>query len=133
MPVIVTNCYDLSKIHVPSLYKVSMLYTEDFDRLKAVYKFLYNDVSAFIFTRTIKVIKTVRIYDQQLGSMHNSRNMSSSYIMPLWARADRNILLHSAEDGSITRPGHVLHYILNNVKVGATYRKHLFVVVVWFK
>ena len=127
---LLTNCYNLSQIHVPNMQKVSLLCPEDFVSLKTVYKFMYHNIDNFLFTRTIKIIKTIRLYNQQFGSLRDRRNKSSSFLLAIWAKEDGSI---SCDWNGVRRPGEVLYYMLNKVKIGSNYREHLFAVVAWFK
>ena len=56
-----SNCFDLAQIVLPPYYKTSMMTPSDLEYLKTVYTSMYGDVSKYTFTRTIKVIKSLRI------------------------------------------------------------------------
>ena len=79
---------------------------------------------------TIKVIKTIRLYGQQFSSLRDRQNKSSSYILAPWLREDGSI---ECDLNAVRRPGQVLYYMLNKVKINSNYREHLFAVVAWFK
>lgn len=128
-PTPLTNCVDLSQIYLPTAYKESLLSTDDFLNIKSVYRCLYADTQGYTFTRSIKVIKSIRLYGQQFGSMRDPRTRNSSFVIALWAKNDGTI--YSDESSRVVRPGRVLHYILNKVQVGDVYREHLFAVVGW--
>ena len=85
---------------------VSLLSLEDFSSLKTVYSHMYCDIDGYIFTRTIKTIKTLRLYNQQFGSLRDRQNKGSSFLLAIWAN----------EDGSI-------HSDLNGLKSFALYTK----------
>ena len=130
IPTPLTDNVDLSQIHLPTAYKVSMLCPDDFINIKSAYKCLYADTQGYTFTRSVKIIKSIRLYGQQFGSMRDPRTRKSSFVIASWAKHDGTI--YSGDDTSkVARPGRVLHYILNKVQVGGTYREHLFAVVGW--
>lgn len=130
-PVLLSNCHDFSQIQLPSLFKMSILTPDDFINIKTVYKCLYDDTEEYTFTRTIKIIKSMKIYDQQFGSMRDARMTNSSFLMASWAKEDGTFYVDN-EPNRLIRPGKVLHYILNKVQIGNdTYREHAFAVVGW--
>lgn len=112
------NCHELHQVYIPKRYKLSLLCPEDFELLKCVYGLIYQNANDFVFTRTVKVIKSIRVYGQQLGSLRDRRNKSSSFVSAQWANQDGCI----SSDSSIPkRPGQVMHYILNSVKIDTGY------------
>ena len=124
----VSTCFDLTCISLPKTYKTSILSTSDFENLKVVYKNLYDNDENHVYTRSIKILKTLRIYGQQFGSIRDPRTKNNSFILAAWASDDGSI----SSVGAV-RPGKVLHYILNKVLIGTEHREHLFAVVGWFK
>lgn len=50
------------------------------------YKRLYVDTDGYNFTRTIKVLKSIRFYGQQFGSMHAPQTRNSSFLMALYIK-----------------------------------------------
>lgn len=123
-----STCFDFAYISLPKTYKTSTLSTSDFDNLKVVYKNLYSNDDNYVYTRSIKILKTLRIYGQHFVSVRDPRTKNNSFVLAAWA----------SDDGSISsvgalRPGKVLHYVLNKVIIGAEHREHLFAVVGWFK
>lgn len=130
-PVLLTNCHDFSQITLPALFKMSVLSSDDFSNIKVVYKYLYNDAEHYSFTRTIKIIKSMKIYGQRFGSSHDPRTRNSSHLMVSWAKQDGTMYLANEHSG-VNRPGKVLYYILNKVEISKDiYREHVFAVVVW--
>ena len=126
-----SNCSDLAQVALPPYYKTSMMTASDLEPLKTVYAHLYGDIRKFTFTRTIKVIKSVRVYGQQFGSMRDPRTKNSCFLIAKWSKDDGT--LHSEGDSCLARPGKVLYYMLNKVAIDDEFREHLFAVVVWFK
>lgn len=71
------NCHDFSQIELPTLFKLSALSSDDFVNIKLVYKYLYDDdTEKYNFTRTIKILKSIKIYGQQFGSLRDVRTIS---------------------------------------------------------
>ena len=107
-----SSCFDLTHITLPKTYKTSVLCSSDFENLKIVYKYIYNctTVDSYVFTRSIKVLKTLRIYGQQFGSTRDPRTRNSAFILAPWA-ADDGTVCSSPESGNYndqTRKGSVL-------------------------
>lgn len=88
----------------------SMLSPADFENIKKVYDYIYAG-NNYVFTRTVKILKSVRIYGQQFGSLRSPRTKNSSFLMAKWAKEDGTI----DENGEIVRPGRALYYIMNKV------------------
>ena len=133
-PTILSNCFELAQIHLSSFFKTAILCSSDVDSLKSVYKHMYGDLEGFVFTRTIKIIKSVRIYGQQFGSLRDPRTKNSSFLMATWSKEDGTIYSEiDSISNRVTRPGKVLYFMLNKVQIGSEYREHLFAVVGWLK
>ena len=132
-PVKLSNCYDFSQLQLPTLFKVSVLSPDDFNSIKSVYNYLYHvNTREYTFTRTIKIIKSIRLYGQRFGSLRDPRTINSSFLMASWAKKDGTIYLDN-EPNKICRPGKILYYILNKVQINGdvNYREHIFAVVGW--
>ncbi len=78
-------------------------------------------------TRTVQILKNIRICGQPFGSLQCPRTRSSSYIMASWADSDGTI-----KTDAIQRPGKVIYYVTHKVKIDGTFRMHLFCIVTWY-
>ena len=130
-PAMLSNNYDLTQVYLPILYKLTVLSPDDFTNIKLVYSHMYANVESYKFTRTIKILKSIRLYGQQFGSRRDPRTTNSAFVIATWAKDDGTIYSIN-EPSRLAWPGRVHYYILNSIELSnGSYREHLFAVVRW--
>jgi hypothetical protein len=123
-----SNSYQLSGVQIPSTSKHTMLHTQDFEYLKAVYALLYPGIDFSNMPKSVKIVKNICMYGQCLGSLKSPRTRRSAHVIASWANPDGSVSL-AAENC----PGKILYYILHKLSLQGKLQEHLFAVVCWFK
>lgn len=117
----------LQHVILSSISNYTSLDPNDYEKLKAVYSHLYGtEITDDEMVRTIRVYKTITVYNQRFGSLKSPSTSQSSHIMSSWADSSESI-----QTSGILRPGKVLYYFMHQVMMNGSYKEHLFAAVYW--
>ena len=123
------SCSDIQSVVFPSISTYTSLSSIDYNYLKAVYSILFNGDVDDQMVRTIRVFKTITLFNQHFGSFRSPSTKNSAYVMASWAKPDGSI---GTGSDTTLRPGKVLYYFTHQCISGGSYKQHLFAAVYWY-
>ena len=113
---------DIQSAVFPSFSRFVSLTTSDYDNLKTVYSFLFDGNIDDQMVRTIRIFKTITLFNQHFGLFRSPSTKNSAYIMASWAKQDGTI---GGESATTLRPGKVLYYFTHQCITDGSYKQYL--------
>lgn len=117
---------DMRSVAFLSFSRFASLTARDYDNLRTVYSFMSDSSIDDEMVRTIRIFKTITLFNQHFGSFRSPSTKNSAYIMASWAKQDGSI---GTEAATTLRPGKVLYYFTHQC---TTDRRYVFAAVYWY-